>query len=166
MPIRAFLVLLCPYCYNESMNEKDSYTQCTKCGRPMTYCKDKCGCKPRKCEGCCCKEYGCKHKGCIRQTQPQCPYIAVIPTVTVETTSNIGELADCFVHVANINTTYYIDDKHRMIVTWAGPVEVDNYDIANNPLGLRGQTVYDFANNVAAYYNAQGVYRKITLTEN
>lgn len=143
--------------------ENTTYKKCTKCGRPQTICKDKCGCKP-KC-GCGCNEYGPVAKGCIRQIQPQCPYKAVIPSVTVETVSNIGELADCFVHVANINTTYYIDDKHRMIVTWAGPVEVDDYDLAENSLGLRSQIVYDFANNVAAYYNAQGVYRKFTLTE-
>ena len=91
--------------------------------------------------------------------------VAVIPTVVVETTEGLEELADCFVHVANINTTFYIDDKHRMIITWAGPVEVDDYDYENNPLKLRGQTVYDFANNIAIYYNKTGGYRLIDLTE-
>lgn len=144
------------------MNE-DTYTPCTKCGRPMQYCKGECCGKP-KC-GCGCKEYGCKHNACIRETDPKCPYTAVIPIVTLETKDNIRELADCFVHVTNINTTYYIDDKHRIIVTWAGPVEVNNYDYQNNPLGLRSQWAYDFANNRGIFYNAQGVYRTIELTE-
>ena len=148
------------------MNNEDISTTkpCTKCGRPMTYCKDKCGCKKPKC-GCGCREYGCRHNACIRETAPKCPYTAVIPSVTIETVDGIRELADCFVHVANINTTYYIDDKHRMIVTWAGPVEVSNYDYENNPLGLRSQWAYDFENNRGIYYNAQGVYRTIELTE-
>lgn len=91
--------------------------------------------------------------------------VAVIPTVVVETTESLKELADCFVHVANINTTFYIDDKHRMIITWAGPVEVDGYDYENNPLKLRSQVVYDFENNRAIVYNKTGAYRFITLTE-
>lgn len=148
------------------MNNEDISTikPCTKCGRPMTYCKDKCGCQKPKC-GCGCREYGCRHNACIRETTPKCPYTAVIPIVTIETVDGIRELADCFVHVANINTTYYIDDKHRMIVTWAGPVEVNDYDYTNNPLGLRSQWAYDFENNRGIYYNAQGVYRTIELTE-
>lgn len=91
--------------------------------------------------------------------------VAVIPTLVVETTEGLKELADCFVHVANINTTFYIDDKHRSIITWAGPVEVDAYDYANNPLKLRSQTVYDFENNRGIYYNKTGAYRLFTLTE-
>ena len=149
------------------MNDKDTFSTCTKCGRPMTYCKNKCGCKTRKCCKCSCgcREYGCKHNACIREIKPQCPYTAVIPSVTIETIDGIKELADCFVHVANINTTYYIDDKHRMIITWAGPVEVNDYDYTNNPLNLRSQWAYDFVNNRGIYYNAQGVYRTIELTE-
>ena len=67
-----------------------------------------------------------KVPGCIRVQQPKCPFVAVIPTVTVEDNSGLKELADCFVHVLNINTTYYIDDKHRIITIWQGPVEVDS----------------------------------------
>ena len=89
--------------------------------------------------------------------------VAVIPSVTVESKENLKDLADCFVHVTNINTTFYIDDKHRVMITWAGPVEIDDYDYQNNPLGLRSQTVYDFENNRAIYYNKTGGYRLITL---
>lgn len=141
----------------------DTYTPCTKCGRPMTYCKGKC-CKKPKC-GCNCQEYGCPQAACIKEINPSCPYKAVIPIVTVESVSNLDRLAACFVHVTDINTTFYIDDKHRMTITWAGAVEVDNYDYETNPLGLRSQTVYDFINNRAIYYNAQGKYRLIALTE-
>lgn len=90
---------------------------------------------------------------------------AVIPAVVVENIDGIKQLADCFVHVISINTTFYIDDKHRMIITWAGPVESDDYDYINNPLKLRSQVVYDFANNRAVYYNKVGDYRVTTLTE-
>lgn len=139
---------------------------CTTCGRPWTVCKGECGCKKKCCKRTCgfC-EYGRHAHGCIREKQPECPMVAVIPTIVVDTTEGLKELADCFVHVANINTTFYIDDKHRSIITWAGPVEVDEYDYENNPLKLRSQTVYDFANNRAIYYNKTGNYRLITLGE-
>jgi hypothetical protein len=91
--------------------------------------------------------------------------VAVIPAITVEDVSGIKNIADCFVHVSNINTTFYIDDKHRMMITWAGPVEANDYDYENNPLNLRSQVVYDFENNRAIYYNKIGEYRVITLGE-
>lgn len=71
---------------------------------------------------------------------------AVIPAVTTETVDNITALANCFVHVSNINTTFYIDDKHRPMITWAGPVEIDMYDYQENPLNLRSQTCYSTIN--------------------
>lgn len=138
---------------------------CTTCGRPWIVCKGECGCK----KPCCCKkkvnfcEYGRMAHGCIRERAPECPMQAVIPSVVVDNISNLKNLADCFVHVTSLNTTFYIDDKHRMIVAWAGPVEVDNYDYENNPLGLRSQTVYDFANNRAIYYNKTGGYEIFSL---
>lgn len=91
--------------------------------------------------------------------------IAVIPSVTVDSVEGLRDLADCFAHVTSINTTFYIDDKHRMMITWAGPVEVEDYDYENNPLNLRSQTVYDFKNNLAIVYNKTGEYRLLTLTE-
>lgn len=155
--------------YNRIMNNEISNKpcgcgncepMCTTCGRPWIVCKGECGCK----DSCCCNkkvnfcEYGRMAHGCIRERAPECPMQAVIPSVVVESISNLKNLADCFVHVTSINTTFYIDDKHRTMITWAGPVEVDNYDYENNPLGLRSQTVYDFANNRAIYYNKTGGY--------
>lgn len=135
---------------------KDSYTPCTKCGRPMRYCKGECcGKKP---EGCDCREYGCKHNACIREKNPDCPYEAVIPSVTVETINNLKDLADCFVHVEDINTTFYIDDKHRIMVTWAGLVSADDYDFDANPLNVRSQIIYDAKNNKAAIYDNKGAH--------
>lgn len=144
------------------MNNDETYTPCTQCGRPMAYCKGQCCGKPR---GCQCQEYGPKVCGAIRPGEPKCPYQATIPSLTVESVSNLKDLADCFVYVSDINTTFYIDDKHRPVITWAGPVEVDGYDYANNPLGLRSQMLYDFQNNRAVYYNKSGAYRLIDLTE-
>lgn len=111
------------------------------------------------------REYGKAVPGCLRAVEPKCPFVAVIPSITVDDKSGLKQLADCFVHVANINTTYYIDDKKRITKIWAGPVEADSYDLEANALGLRSQWVYDFANNIGAYYNAIGQYRTITLTE-
>jgi hypothetical protein len=62
---------------------------------------------------------------CIRNKQPDCTAKAVIPSITVDTIDGITNLANCFVHVTSNNTTYYIDDKHRPIITWAGDVEVE-----------------------------------------
>lgn len=143
------------------MND-ETFTPCTKCGRPMAYCKGQCCGKSK---GCDCQEYGPMASGCIREVKPGCPYKAVIPTLTVEDKSNLKDLADCFVHVSNINTTFYIDDKHRTIVTWAGPVEYDNYDLDANTLGLRSQFLIDHANDYAAYYNKTGEYQKFNFSE-
>lgn len=163
--------------YNKGMNNEThpcgcgckecAKPNCETCGRPFKTCR----CSGKKNCGGCCKpamnlcEYGRRAHGCIREMQPECPMIAVIPSITVEDTSNIKDLADCFVKVANINTTFYIDDKHRITLIWAGPVEIDGYDYENNPLNLRSQTVYDFENNRAIYFNKTGNYRFIELTE-
>lgn len=162
--------------YNRIMNNEISNKpcgcgncepMCTTCGRPWIVCKGECGCE----KPCCCNkkvnfcEYGRMAHGCIRERAPECPMQAVIPSVVVDSISNLKNLADCFAHVTSINTTFYIDDKHRTMITWAGPVEVDNYDFANNPLGLRSQVVYDFANNIAAYYNKTGAYKTFTINQ-
>ena len=106
--------------------ENDNYQAknigCTHgCGRPFPKAK------PCECQfwNGCATEYPFKAKGCIRNKNPECPYNCVIPSVTVETIDGISNLADCFVHVVNINTTYYIDDKHRITIIWAGPVETE-----------------------------------------
>lgn len=135
------------------MNDNEYYKSCDHCGRPMVYCKGQCC---GKTQGCQCKEYGPKVCGAIRPGEPKCPYQAVIPSLTVESVSNLKDLADCFVHVSGINTTFYIDDKHRIMTTWAGLVSVDDYDFEANPLNLRSQIAYDSKNNVAAIYDKQG----------
>lgn len=139
--------------YNKSMNNDNLQTQCNSCGRPMAYCS--CG-GCNKCSGINFCEYGEKKCGCIRNQKPECPYTAVIPSVTVEDISNIKDLADCFVHVSKINTTFYIDDKHRINSVWQGPVEVSNYDIEENPLNLRSQFLLDYETGYVVYFNAQG----------
>ena len=103
-------------------------------------------------------EYGPVVPGIFAPGEPGCPFIATIPTLTVENVAGLKGLANCLVHVSANNTTYYIDDKHRIVTTWAGPVEADNYDYVNNPLGLRSQEVWDFANNRVIRYNSVGAY--------
>lgn len=80
---------------------------------------------------------------CIRNKPYDCMAKAVIPAITVDTVEGIINLANCFVHVTTINTTFYIDDKHRPMIIWAGPVELpEDYDIEANEDGLAGQEAY------------------------
>jgi len=85
--------------------------------------------------------------------------------MVVEHADNLKDLCDTFVHVSDLNTTFYIDDKHRTIITWAGPVEYDNYDLATNSLGLRSQFLIDFANERGAYYDKTGNYQIFNFGE-
>ena len=131
------------------------YSQC--CGRPMHYApKPKCNYN-----SCCLNEYHYTMPACIRNKQPDCLAKAVIPSITVDTTDGITNLANCFVHVTGINTTFYIDDKHRPMIIWAGPVEIEDYDIVENELGLRSQTCYTTMPGVAGlveiYFDKHGV---------
>lgn len=111
-------------------------------------------------------EYDCaKLNGILRKMDKAPCASAVIPVLTVETADGIKNVAGCFVHVMQNNTTYYIDDKSRIITVWAGPVEYDNYDYEANPFGLRSQQVWDYENNRIIYYNKVGDYRLATITE-
>jgi len=110
-------------------------------------------------------EYGKKVPGCFRPCKPRCPYTAVIPSIVLDTKEGLRDIADCLVHVTSVNTTYYIDDKHRIITVWAGPVEVDDYDYETNPLGLRSQYVIDRQSGRMVYYNATGDYSVMPLTD-
>lgn len=93
-----------------------------------------------------------------------CPAIAVIPSIELPTVDGLKELYNCFVHVDANNTTYYIDDQHRIILVWAGPLEIDNYDYEENPLKLRSQEVWDFKNDLVIRFNKVGEYRLSALT--
>lgn len=139
------------------MNEKYNTPNSGCCGRPMHYnTEPKCNYN-----NCCFNEYRYKIPACIRNKQPDCTAQAVIPSITVETTDGITNLANCFVHVTGINTTFYIDDKHRPMIIWAGPVEIDAYDIETNELGLRSQTCYTTIPGavglVEVYFDKRGV---------
>lgn len=139
------------------MDKKEYYKNCEKCGRPMTYAKP-CECK-RECS--CLPEYHCPVPACIKHRKPDCLAKAVIPAVTVDSADGITNLANCFVHVTNNNTTYYIDDKHRPMLVWAGTVEVENYDIETNELKLRSQVCYnvdtDSGTGTLVYFDKRGV---------
>lgn len=105
-------------------------------------------------------EYCAKFNGVIRRmNDAPCPHTCVIPSLVVPTANGIRNVAACFVHVLENNTTYYIDDKHRIITVWSGPVEYNDYDYIANPMGLRSQQVWDFKNNRIIYYNNAGEYR-------
>lgn len=103
------------------MNENYNAPNSGCCGRPFVYStKPKCNYN-----NCCMNEYKYTMPACIRNKNPDCTAQAVIPSITVETADGLTNLANCFVHVTSINTTFYVDDKHRPMITWAGDVEVN-----------------------------------------
>ena len=135
---------------------------CGKCGRRLNY-KDgspcPCPCQPGI------AEYGKKVAGCIRNKNPECPLNAVIPSVVVDSIDGISKLRDAFVHVSNINTTFYVDDKGRMMITWAGPVTYPDYDYRENPLNLRSQFLYttEGSARLLFFFDKQGQYNLIDI---
>lgn len=151
---------------NNSNNCGDCGTTCSECGRPWAICKQDGGCGCNKCKDIKFCEYGRMANGCIREKQPGCPMQAVIPSVTVESIEGIKNLADCLVHVSDINTTFYIDDKHRPIITWAGPIDIPGYDMKSNPNNYRDQIVTDVANQMAVIYDKSGKGYMFGLAEN
>lgn len=84
--------------------------------------------------------------------------------VQVESVDGIKGLNNCFVYVQSNNTSYYVDNAHRITQLCAMPIYQDKYDYQNNPLSLRSQTVYDFASNLMIIYNPEGKYRLVNLT--
>lgn len=109
-------------------------------------------------------------KGCMpahirKWAPPQCPVKAVIPLVEIATPENLKKLSNCLAYVQSTNTTYYVDNQHKFIICWAGPVFANNYDYATNPLGLRGQFVPDFQNNRLVIYNNSGQYMEFIPTQ-
>ena len=109
------------YGYNgDMMNEKYNAPNSACCGRPFPKAEPKCNYN-----SCCLNEYNYAMPACIRNKRPDCMAKAVIPATTVETADGITNLANCFVHVTSINTTFYIDDKHRPMIIWAGNVETE-----------------------------------------
>lgn len=156
--------------YNKGMNNGSNKcgncgTTCSQCGRPWAICKQDGGCKCNKCGDVKFCEYGKMANGCIREKQPGCPMQAVIPSVTIESIEGIKNLADCLVHVSDINTTFYIDDKHRPIVTWAGLISVSGYDVEANPKNFRGQVVYDTTADLLIVFDSQGVGHTFNVSE-
>lgn len=136
------------------MNTDTNNHNCGSCGRPFPKATPKCN----YCDSCL-TEYCGKMPACIKKESRQCQAKAVIPAITTETADNITALANCFVHVTEINTTFYVDDKHRPIITWAGPVEIANYDIQTNPKNLRSQLCFTTVNGAykEVYFDRLGV---------
>lgn len=97
---------------------KDTNITCNQCGRSFVTGAPKCNFNDS-----CLTEYPCTMQACIKNKQPDCTAKAVIPSITVDTVDGLTTLANCFVHVTYNNTTYYVDDKHRPMIIWAGPVE-------------------------------------------
>lgn len=134
------------------MDTKDYYNTCEKCGRPMQYATEP---KCNYCDSCMSEYCGCK-LGRIKEIEPTCDSTAVIPSITVESVEGITNLANCLVHVTSTNTTYYVDDKHRIMITWAGPVNIPGYDMERNPEKFKDQIVTDVEAETAVIYDNHG----------
>lgn len=102
------------------------------------------------------KEYCGKRITTINKGEPTCKATAVIPSIVVETAEGIKQMTNTLVRVSSTNTTYYVDDKHRITLVCAGPVEKSNYNFATNPDGIRGQIVFDKVTKRAFYYYMDG----------
>lgn len=83
--------------------------------------------------------------------------------VTTQTVEGIKGLSNCFVYVISNNTTYYVSSTHEITIISCGSVFMENYDAVKNPLGLRCQTVFDFANNIAIHFAPDGSFRTSKL---
>lgn len=75
---------------------------------------------------------------------------------TVQSVSGINGLNNCFVHVIDNNTVYYVDNKHHITEICVGIVEVKDYDFDTNPLGLRNQVAYDTKQATLYYFDNMG----------
>lgn len=141
--------------------EKKTTGEC--CGRPMVYAKP-CECTYNS--DCLSECHGCS-LGRIKKDADPCKSCCVIPAITVDTVDGITNLANCFVHVTSINTTFYIDDRHRPMITWAGPVEIDSYDIEENELNLRSQLCLTTINGeyTEVYFDKRGIAHKLGTEE-
>ena len=64
-------------------------------------------------------EYCKRVIGNIVETDDSCAAQATIPIYEVESVSDVRKIANGFVHVAENDTTYYVDDKHRILTTWS-----------------------------------------------
>ena len=126
----------------------NNYSTCGNCGRSFaTVSGPTC-----PSTNACLSEYPCTMNACIKNKKADCLAKAVIPSITVEHVDGLTSLANSFVHVTDNNTTYYIDDKHRPMLVWSGPIEIEGYDINTNPLNLRKQTCYT---------RVEGVYSEV-----
>ena len=115
----------------------------------------------------CFEEYKYTMPACIRNQAPDCKAKAVIPSITVETVDGLTNLANCFVHVTDINTTFYVDDKHRIMIIWAGPVEVEAYDYETNERGFRSQDCYTTIDGhyTHIHFDREGVAHIMSIQE-
>ena len=123
----------------------------------MGNCCNKCNCKPCNCS--------CGlPRGIFKPCQPDCKY-ATLPTFVVEKPDNLKTLRIVLVHVKSNNTTYYIDCQGRIVQTWTGTVEQDDYNYVANPLNLRNQWLVDRMNSLVYYYDSRGVYYKSSIKD-
>ena len=123
----------------------------------MAICNGDCDCHPKPARACPCED---AVNACLaRGKMPNCENKAYIPWITLPNLDAAKNVFNSLVQISENNTLYYIGCDQRVTKLVANPVEIDNYDLENNPNNLRSQFVIDFANNRGAYYNETGEYQ-------
>lgn len=81
----------------------------------------------------------------------------ITSVVTVQSVAGIKGLNNCFVHVLDNNTVYYVDSQHHTTVVSSQVVELTEYDSEKNPLNLRNQIAYDTKRELLTYFDNSGL---------
>lgn len=142
---------------------------CMGCGQPYSCCR--CPRKKKPCGACpnCKPECGCQKKRAHIQEcldcdpcQP-CKSMVKICSFTVAAMDDVAKYHNSFVYNQEDDSVYYVSDDGTPIRFGASPLFIDNFVPSSR--SVPRQTVYDFANNIAYVFNAEGEYRTFTLTE-
>lgn len=84
-----------------------------------------------------------------------------ICTFVVETLEEGQVFHNSFIYNQEDDAVYYINDEGTPTRFGASPMFIDGFEPAAHRIPR--QTVYDFSNNVAYVFNADGEYREFTL---
>ena len=129
---------------------------CCNCGQPKTLCRCPKGKGAPKAPQ---RAYLEKCSDCD-PCRP-CKSMVKICTFVVETLEEGQVFHNSFIYNQEDDAVYYINDEGTPTRFGASPMFIDGFEPAAHRIPR--QTVYDFSNNVAYVFNADGEYREFTL---
>lgn len=135
---------------------------CMGCGAPVRLCRC-----PLKKKGHVCPS--CPKRAFIKECTDCDPCIPCESMVKICSfvAPNIEEgkkFRNSFVYNQEDDSVYYISDDNTPTRFGSSPMFIDGFDPEERKIPR--QTVYDFANNIAYVYNAEGEYRSFPLFGN